>query len=57
MALHSTGWGHPAYAMWCAWANQSSKFDATVSRRKWESFSTDGERGAQQAAHQPRLHA
>jgi hypothetical protein len=29
MALHSTGWGHPAYAMWCAWAQQSSKFDAT----------------------------
>jgi hypothetical protein len=41
MALHSTGWGHPAYAMWCAWSQQSNKFDATVSRNKWESFSAD----------------
>jgi hypothetical protein len=46
MALHATGWGHPAYAMWCAWSQQSSKFDATVCRRKWESFSGDDERGA-----------
>lgn len=42
MALHSTGWGEPAYAMWCAWAQQSPKFDATVSRKKWESFRSDG---------------
>jgi hypothetical protein len=46
MALHATRWGHPAYAMWCAWSQQSSKFDATDSRRVWESFSSDGERGA-----------
>lgn len=45
MALHATGWGHPAYAMWCAWSQQSSKFDATVCRRKWESFAADDERG------------
>lgn len=38
MALHSTKWGHPAYAMWCAWSQQSDKFDATVCRQKWESF-------------------
>lgn len=44
MALHSTGWGHPAYAMWCGWAQQSSKFDATDSRKRWESFHTDGVR-------------
>lgn len=44
MALHSTGWGHPAYAMWCAWSQQSAKFDATEQRKKWESFHTDGER-------------
>jgi hypothetical protein len=45
MALHSTGWGHPAYAIWCGWAQQSDKFDATDSRRKWESFSEPQERG------------
>jgi len=45
MALHSTRWGHPAYALWCAWSQQSQKFDSTVCRRKWESFSTDAERG------------
>lgn len=44
MALHSTGWGHPAYAIWCAWAQQSTKFDATDSRKRWESFHTDGQR-------------
>lgn len=43
MALHSTRWGHPAYAMWCAWSQQSSKFDATDSRKRWESFHTDGQ--------------
>ena len=46
MALHSTGWGHPAYAMWCAWAQQSAKFDASVSRHKWESFKAPADRGA-----------
>lgn len=45
MALHSTGWGHPAYAMWCGWAQQSSKFDSTVSRHKWDSFKAPEERG------------
>ena len=45
MALHSTGWGQAAYAMWCAWAQQSDKFDATVSRKKWASFRDPGERG------------
>ena len=44
MALHSTGWGHPAYAMWCAWSQQSPKFDSTDQRKRWESFHTDGER-------------
>lgn len=46
MALHATGWGHPAYAMWCTWSQQSTKFDATVCRQKWESFHAPGERGA-----------
>lgn len=41
MALHATGWGHPAYAIWCAWSQQSPKFDATVQRHKWESFSAE----------------
>lgn len=45
MALHATGWGHPAYAMWCAWSQQSSKFDSTDQRRVWESFHSDAERG------------
>lgn len=44
MSLHSTGWGHPAYAMWCAWSQQSDKFDATVCRHKWASFHEPGER-------------
>jgi hypothetical protein len=44
MALHSTGWGHAAYAMWCAWAQQSSKFDATEHRNRWASFHTDGDK-------------
>ena len=38
MALHSTGWGQVAYAMWCAWSQQSDKFDATDQRKTWESF-------------------
>lgn len=38
MALHSTRWGHQAYAMWCAWSQQSDKFDATACRQKWASF-------------------
>lgn len=38
MALHSTGWGHPAYSMWCAWSQQSNKFDAADQRKTWESF-------------------
>lgn len=42
MALHSTGWGHPAYAMWCAWSQQSTKFDSTDQRRSWDSFKRDG---------------
>lgn len=46
MALHSTGWGQAAYAMWCAWAQQSDKFDSTVSRKKWASFREPGERGS-----------
>jgi hypothetical protein len=46
MALHATGWGHPAYAMWCAWSQQSQKFDATVCRQKWESFRAPSDRGA-----------
>lgn len=40
MALHSTGWGHPSYAMWCAWSQQSDKFDSTDQRKTWESFKT-----------------
>jgi hypothetical protein len=44
MALHSTGWGEPAYAMWCAWAQQSQKFDSTEHRKRWASFHTDGDR-------------
>jgi hypothetical protein len=45
MALHSTGWGQAAFAMWCAWAQQSQKFDAADSRRKWESFKAPDARG------------
>lgn len=46
MALHSTGWGHPAYAMWCSWAQQSDKFDSTDSRKKWDSFKSPEQRGS-----------
>lgn len=45
MALHSTRWGHAAYAMWCAWSQQSDKFDAAVCRQKWDSFHDSGEIG------------
>lgn len=45
MALHSTGWGHPAYAMWCAWSQQSQKFDSTDQRKVWQSFKAPIERG------------
>lgn len=45
MALHHTGWGQAAYAIWCAWAQQSEKFDATVSRKKWESFRQPSDKG------------
>lgn len=41
MALHATGWGHPAFAIWCAWAQQSDKFDSHVSREKWASFTAE----------------
>lgn len=44
MALHATGWGHPAYAMWSSWSQQSDKFDSTVCRQKWASFHDPGER-------------
>lgn len=44
MALHSTRWGHPAYAMWCAWSQQSSKFDSTDQRNRWQSFHADDQR-------------
>jgi hypothetical protein len=44
MALHSTGWEHTAYALWCSWAQQSTKFDATEHRKRWASFHTDGDR-------------
>lgn len=46
MALHSTGWGHPGYAMWCAWSQQSTKFDASVCRHKWDSFKAISDREA-----------
>ena len=44
MALHSTRWGHPAYAMWCAWSQQSTKFDSTDQRNRWQSFHADDQR-------------
>jgi hypothetical protein len=46
MALHATGWGHPAYAMWCAWSQQSTKFDSTDQRKTWEGFKAPAERGS-----------
>jgi hypothetical protein len=45
MALHSTKWGHPAYAMWCSWSQQSSKFDPVVTREKWATFTASRENG------------
>ncbi len=42
MALHSTGWGRPAYALWTAWAQQSDKFSAPDQRRVWDSFGKPG---------------
>lgn len=38
MALHSTGAGKQAYALWCEWAQQSDKFDLKDSARVWRSF-------------------
>lgn len=38
MALHSTGWGTPAYAIWTGWSQQSSRFDPVDQRRVWDSF-------------------
>lgn len=42
MALHSTGWGEGAYAMWCEWSQQSPKFNSTDQRRVWNSFADRG---------------
>jgi hypothetical protein len=41
MALQATGWGHAAYAMWCAWAQQSDKFDGAISAEKWQTFKAE----------------
>ncbi len=41
MALHATGWGQGAYGIWCAWAQESDKFNPTASREKWASFNSD----------------
>lgn len=38
MALHSTGAGKQAFALWCEWAQQSDKFDLKDSARVWRSF-------------------
>ncbi|MGE0145653.1 MAG: bifunctional DNA primase/polymerase [Planctomycetota bacterium] len=39
MGLRSTGWGEPAYDLWCGWSKTSSKFDEREQRRQWESLS------------------
>jgi KaiC/GvpD/RAD55 family RecA-like ATPase len=39
MGLRSTGWGEPAYDLWCEWSKTSSKFDEREQRRQWESLS------------------
>ena len=41
MALHSTQWGHAAFAIWCSWSQQSDKFTPADQRRVWESFRVD----------------
>ena len=38
MALHSTGWGAPAFAAWSAWSQQSTKFDGVEQRKTWDAF-------------------
>ncbi|MGY6278006.1 bifunctional DNA primase/polymerase [Methylomonas sp. MgM2] len=42
MALHSTGAGNQAYALWCEWSEQSEKFDTKDQRRVWGSFKPGG---------------
>ena len=42
MAIHSLNWGEKGFELWSQWSAQSSKFDADVQYRKWESFS-DGD--------------
>ena len=38
MALKSTGAWDQAYELWVEWSQQSSKFDAKVQRKQWNSF-------------------
>jgi hypothetical protein len=38
MALHWTGWGAPARAIWDEWSRTSSKFDSVDQDRTWRSF-------------------
>ncbi len=39
MALHSTGWGEPAFRIFDDWSKTSEKYDAAEIVKKWESFS------------------
>lgn len=46
MALHSTGWGAPAFEIWSEWSQTSPKFDPEDCRRRWGSFKSDATRQA-----------
>lgn len=39
MALHATGAGDQAYALWAEWSRRSEKFDPRDQQRVWDSFS------------------
>jgi hypothetical protein len=38
MALHSTGWGDRARALWEKWAKKSAKYDSKQQDKAWDSF-------------------
>lgn len=44
MALHSTGLGEAAYAVWSRWSATSEKFDPKDQRKTWRSFKSGKDR-------------
>jgi P4 family phage/plasmid primase-like protien len=42
MALHSLGWDHNGFKIWCEWSSKSSKFDLAMQKKTWDNFKPDG---------------